>query len=249
MSCVSIIQWDNSWLTHRMSVINSFYVRKLDYYWFIWLFVAVLSSDKQYWINVHWTFGAYFNEISIKIHPFSFRKMNLKILSAKRTRTTGDRWIPFTRTKNSRRIEGSSVLIHTGMHRTKNFKGFWYFRSLLIFFPQNAIEFAVCKMAAFHCNDVIMGAMASQMTSLTIVYSTVYSGADERKHHSSASLASVRGIHRWLVNSPHKWPETRKMFPFDDVIMFLVLNGANIWCHSEVATENKIQQECRYENR
>ena len=48
-------------------------------------------------------------------------------------------------------------------------------------------------------NNVIMGAMASQITSLTIVYSTVYSGADQRKHQSSASIASVRGIHRWPV--------------------------------------------------
>ena len=64
-----------------------------------------------------------------------------------------------------------------------------------------------------------MGAMACQITSLTIVYSTVYSGADHRKHQSSASLASVWGIHRWPVNSPHKGTVTRKMFPFDDVIM------------------------------
>ena len=49
--------------------------------------------------------------------------------------------------------------------------------------------------------------------------STVYSDADQRKHQSSASLAFVRGIHRGPVNSPHKWPVTRKMFPFDDVIM------------------------------
>ena len=70
-----------------------------------------------------------------------------------------------------------------------------------------------------HYNDVIMGAIASQMTSLTIFYSTVYSAADQRKHESSASLAFVLGIHRGPVNSPHKWPVTRKMFPFDDVIM------------------------------
>ena len=72
-----------------------------------------------------------------------------------------------------------------------------------------------------HYEDVIMGAMASQVTSLTIVYSTVYSDADQRKHLSSASLAFVRGIHRWPVNSPHKWPVTGKMFPFDDVIMIV----------------------------
>ena len=64
-----------------------------------------------------------------------------------------------------------------------------------------------------------MGAIASQITSLTIVYSTVYSDADQRKHESSASLAFVRGFHRGPVNSPYKWPVTRKMFPFDDVIM------------------------------
>ena len=42
-----------------------------------------------------------------------------------------------------------------------------------------------------------MDEMASQITSLTIVYSAVYSDADQRKHQSSASLAFVRGIHRW----------------------------------------------------
>ena len=64
-----------------------------------------------------------------------------------------------------------------------------------------------------------MGAIASQITSLMIVYSTIYSDADQRKHQSSASLAFVRVIHRGPVNSPHKWLVTRKMFPFDDVII------------------------------
>ena len=50
-----------------------------------------------------------------------------------------------------------------------------------------------------HYGDVITSAMVSQITSLTIVNSTVYSGADERKHHSSASLAFVRGFHRWPI--------------------------------------------------
>ena len=44
-----------------------------------------------------------------------------------------------------------------------------------------------------HCSDVIMNTMASQITSLTIVYSTVYSGADQRKHQSSALLALCSG--------------------------------------------------------
>ena len=73
-----------------------------------------------------------------------------------------------------------------------------------------------------HYSDVIMGDIASQITSLAIVYSTVYSGTDQRKHRSSASLDFVRGIHRRPVNSPHNWPVTRKIFPFDDVIMFYV---------------------------
>ena len=64
-----------------------------------------------------------------------------------------------------------------------------------------------------------MDAMAYPITSVTTIYSTVYSAVNQRKHQSSASLAFVRGIHRWPVNSPHKWPITRQMFPFDDVIM------------------------------
>ena len=72
------------------------------------------------------------------------------------------------------------------------------------------------------------GAMASQITSLVIVYSTVNWGADQRKHQRSASLAFVRGIHRPPVNSPHKWLVTRKIFPFEDVIMGLSLFVAQL---------------------
>ena len=77
----------------------------------------------------------------------------------------------------------------------------------------------VTTMSCRHHIDVIMRAMASQITGASIVCSTVASGADQRKHQSSASLASVRGIHRWAVNSPKKRLVTRKMFPLDDVIM------------------------------
>ena len=70
-----------------------------------------------------------------------------------------------------------------------------------------------------HYSDVIMSAMASQITGVSIVYFTVCSGADQRKHQSSASLAFVRGIHRWPVNSPHKEPVTRKTLSFDYVLM------------------------------
>ena len=76
-----------------------------------------------------------------------------------------------------------------------------------------------------------MGPMASQITSLTIVYSTVYSGADQRKRQSSASLAFVWGIHQWPVNSPQKCTVTLKMFPFDDVIMWSWLRGS--YCNNK----------------
>ena len=75
--------------------------------------------------------------------------------------------------------------------------------------------------------------MVSQITSITSVYSTVYSGIDQRKHQSSASLAFVWGIHRWLVNSPHKWPVTRRMFPFDGVIMNR-LYSSNISAYKDI---------------
>ena len=80
-------------------------------------------------------------------------------------------------------------------------------------------KYNVCIICGNHYDEVILNAIASQITSLTIVYSIVYSDVDQRKHQSSASLAFVWGIHRGPVNSPHKRPVTRKMFPFDDVIM------------------------------
>ena len=75
------------------------------------------------------------------------------------------------------------------------------------------------NLYAAHYSDVIMSMMASQITGVVIVYWMFCSSADQTKHQSSTSLAFVRGIHRWPVNSPHKWPVTRKMFQIDDVIM------------------------------
>ena len=66
-----------------------------------------------------------------------------------------------------------------------------------------------------------MSATASQIMSFTIVYSSIYWGAD-KKNQSSTSPAFVRVIHRWPVNSLHKGPVTEKMFPFDDIIMILL---------------------------
>ena len=78
-------------------------------------------------------------------------------------------------------------------------------RSLYLMKDSNHLSLPKCnEMMETHYNDVIMSAMASQITGVFIVNSTVSSGADQRKHQSSASLAFVWGIHRWTVNSPHK---------------------------------------------
>ena len=99
-----------------------------------------------------------------------------------------------------------------------------------------------CRQCASpHYCDIIMGMMASQITSLTNVYSAVYSGADQRKHQSSASLAFVQGIHRSPVNSPHKWPVTRKMFPFDDVTMQLRHQPCRCWRTNYSAVSSNFQ--------
>ena len=74
-------------------------------------------------------------------------------------------------------------------------------------------------------NDVIMSAMATQITSMTIVCSAVCSDSHQRKHQRSASLAFVWGIHWWPVNSPHTGPVTRKI-PFHEVIMYSMVNTA-----------------------
>ena len=97
---------------------------------------------------------------------------------------------------------------------------FLYYATTFIWYPLQQ-----ARHHADHYGDVIMGSISSQITSLTIVYSTVYSDADQRKHQSSASLAFVWGIHRGPVNSPHKWTVTRKMCPFDDVIMWGAFKG------------------------
>ena len=94
----------------------------------------------------------------------------------------------------------------------------WTNKKELAIIPKSVLSMS-CNSRDPHHNDVIMNAMASQITSVLIVYSTVCSGVDQ----SSASLAFVRGIHRWPVNCPHKGPVTWKIFLFDDVIMWMNL--------------------------
>ena len=104
-----------------------------------------------------------------------------------------------------------------------------------------------------HYSDVIMSGMASKITGVSIVYSAVCSSADQIKHQSSASLAFVRGIHRWPVNSPHKRPMTRKHLmtsscikvlrrysrrPLNAVLRRAVSNGR--WCSNQLQRAKNI---------
>ena len=76
-----------------------------------------------------------------------------------------------------------------------------------------------------------MSGRASQITRVSTVCSSVCSGADQRKHQRPASLAFVRRIHRWPVDSRHKGPVTRKMFPFDDVATYsLLIRDVTVVC-------------------
>ena len=140
---------------------------------------------------------------------------------------TGPRWIPLTKA-------GDAELwcffhLRPNKRLSKQWWGWWFetpsrplwchcnvYEVLSCFalwrlYHQFSCGFVWC-VYPYHYSDVIIGAMASQITSITIVYSTAYSYADPINHQSSASLAFVRGIHRWPVNSPHKWPVKRKCF-------------------------------------
>ena len=148
------------------------------------------------------------------------------------------------KTKPALLMHRTEITKMTTIHRcmyTKCYKAYPFF---LCYF--------VIYLRPLHYNDIIMGAKASQITSFTIVYSTVYSSANQRRHQSSESLAFVRGIHRWPVNARHKWPVTWKMFPFDDVIMcyaFLTLICSLIyWNKTSMGNFRLIQPSSNYLN-
>ena len=96
---------------------------------------------------------------------------------------------------------------------------------------------AVDAMEHSHYNDVIMSAMASQITSPTALYSTVYSRRRSRKTSKLRVTGLCVGKSPGPVNSPHKGPVTRKMFPFDDVIMCFHLMTSSLSCGWPIATE------------
>ena len=90
-------------------------------------------------------------------------------------------------------------------------------------------NFIFGQILRMYYSDVIMSAMASQITRVSIdgLLNRLFRRRS-KKHQSSASLAFVMGIHWCPLNSPHKGPVTRKMFPFDDVIMEWLLGPVAI---------------------
>ena len=147
-----------------------------------------------------------------------------------------------------RYIDWSSLMSHFWLSDEQryiwwNIYLIWSTHGLIVFCLATVIALVYTHIyicLRFHYNDVIKGAMASQITSLTIVCSNVCSGADQRKYQSSASLAFVWGIHQWPVNFPNKWPVTRKMFPFDDVIMCFPGTGETCYSAREMILNDMI---------
>ena len=91
---------------------------------------------------------------------------------------------------------------------------------------ENWIRFSGSKWQCFSfgpCDGLMMSAMASQITGVSIVYSIVCSSTNQGKHQRSSSLAFVRGIHRWPVNSPHKGP----------VKVFLIVMSLSLVIHGK----------------
>ena len=90
-----------------------------------------------------------------------------------------------------------------------------------------------CVVNTMQYDDFITGAIASQITSLSIVYLNVYSDADQRKHQSSASLAFVRGIHRGTGEFPAQ--------------MTSYAENISIWRHHHGLTMAMLHKEPRHQ--
>ena len=156
-----------------------------------------------------WPLGTNFNEISIEIYTF----YSMKCI-----------W--------NCRLEYGGHFISASMCKliiVPEVATSWKWQCVFLCIHQGFLDISnrqCCSTIPVHpegyYSEVIMGAMASQITRPAIVYTIVNLGADQRKHQSSSSLAFVWGIHRWPVNSPHEWSVTRKMFQFDDGIMRLM---------------------------
>ena len=115
-----------------------------------------------------------------------------------------DQWIP--RTKGQ--LRGECFHLMTSSCKQNEFPG----STIDTITKQNFNGSNKDGSLPFHYSDVIMSAMASQITAVSIVCTTVCTGTDQWKHRSSASPAFVRGIHRWPVNSTHKGQLRGKCF-------------------------------------
>ena len=132
-----------------------------------------------------------FSEILSECHTYSFKKMHFKMSSV--------RCRPF--------CLGFNVLMHKLSHSELIFAWCWIAMSGGFHWVQHRCDeisniynkrmfIITSSSSACYYTDVIMGTTASEITSLTVVYSTVYSDADQRKHQSPTSLAFVWGTHR-----------------------------------------------------
>ena len=156
-----------------------------------------------------------FSDILVETHTFSFKKMRLKISSGKRR--------PF--------CLGLNVLMSIKYETSP-------YCHCLNDIPQfdRARNFGFQTILMHHYYDVIMGAIASQITSLAVVYSTVYSAQIKENIKAPRHWPLCGEFYRRPVNSPHKWPVTRKMFPFDDFIMWVFCG----YCHQRRKCTNRI---------
>ena len=144
--------------------------------------------------------------ISIRLTSLALGQSNDCPSASKATLMNMDKyfmWVHYERLHNHNKARhNKSVCIFLGVYCRSDFaicnENWW-----VICNRKSKDYMYVYELWTNHYNDVIMSARASQITSLTNVYSTVSSGADQRKHQSSASLAFVRRIHRWPVN--HNW--------------------------------------------
>ena len=121
------------------------------------------------------------------------------------------------------------------------------FRGFLWIMIEDMQSQALIGFSFIHYSDVIIHTMAFQITCVSIICSTVYLGADQRKYKNSVSQAFVRGIHRSPMDSTHEGLTTRKMFPFDDIIMeCIIVNTEQDNIIITIANSNQQQCPCTY---
>ena len=117
-------------------------------------------------------------------------------------------------------------------------KSVWHTSSNLVCSGNRLMgHYLIGHIQPIHYSDVIISATASEVTTVSIVCSTVCSETDQRIQQSSAPLAFMKGIHRWQVYSPHKRPVARKSLSFHDVIMINVIwKGTSLAVYSSNMT-------------